>query len=111
MNYAPHVSLEETADDTILRPSRKVRLIFFAPTLGFWSALARLFDSQDWEDVLKDPYLLINSAFEAWYDLIDNISWGIVDRIRETEKASAVTTAFYLKLTKLVRELSRIQRV
>jgi hypothetical protein len=65
--------------------------------LGFCSALSRLFESQDWEDVLEDPYLLINSAFESWYEVVDNIVWGILDRVRDAEMVSAFHKERFIK--------------
>jgi hypothetical protein len=66
-------------------PPRRVALVFFGPTLGFVSAIASLLTSEDWEDVLKDPYLLVNFAFESWFGEVDNISWDTLERTRNTE--------------------------
>lgn len=58
----------------------------FQPLAGIWLAINRLFMSDSWEDVLKDPYLLINASFETWYELIDESAWKLLDLSREAEK-------------------------
>ncbi|PVH70360.1 hypothetical protein DL98DRAFT_661200 [Cadophora sp. DSE1049] len=67
-------------------PSRQVTLICFQPLPGLWLAINRLFKSDCWEDVLKDPYLLINASLEAWYELIDESAWKLLDLSRQAER-------------------------
>lgn len=66
--------------------SRKVTLICFQPVLGTLLAINRLFKSSTWEDVLEDPYLLINASFETWHELIDENAWKLLDLCREAER-------------------------
>lgn len=49
-------------------------------------AVNRLFKSRSWTDVMKDPYILINMAFETWQELMDENAWKLVDESREVEK-------------------------
>jgi hypothetical protein len=67
-------------------PSRQVTLICFQPVPGIWLAINRLFKSDSWEDVLSDPYLLINASFETWYEFIDEHAWKLLDLSREAER-------------------------
>jgi hypothetical protein len=67
-------------------PSRQVTLICFRPVAGTWLAINRLFKSDSWEDVLKDPYLLINASFETWYEFINERAWKLLDLSRAAEK-------------------------
>ena len=71
---------------SIPKPFRQVTLIYFNPAPEFWRAINRVFKSDSWEDVLEDPYLLINMAFESWYELIDASAWEVNDLSREAEK-------------------------
>ncbi len=66
----------------------RVTLICFEPLPTFWSAINRIYKSNDWEDILTDPYLLVSMAFEAWYQLVDDNAWEVLDLARESEKAS-----------------------
>ncbi|KAJ6444935.1 para-nitrobenzyl esterase [Purpureocillium lavendulum] len=53
-----------------------------------WRAINRLFSpsNRDWEDVLVDPYLLLNMAFGTWYQLVDEKAWEVLDLARASEK-------------------------
>jgi len=66
----------------------RVTLICFEPPPAFWLVINRLYKSADWEDILSEPYLLVNMAFEAWYRLVDENAWKVLDLARESEKAS-----------------------
>jgi hypothetical protein len=67
-------------------PFRRITLICFQPLPGVLLAVNRLFKSHSWTDVLNDPYFLINMAFEAWHELIDDNAWKLLDVSREVEK-------------------------
>lgn len=64
---------------------------------GLWLAIHRLFKSDCWEDVLKDPYLLINASFEAWYELIDESAWKLLDLSREAERVGCSSSYLFCK--------------
>jgi hypothetical protein len=67
-------------------PSRRITFICFQPLPGVMLAVNRLFKSRSWTDVMKDPYILINMAFETWQELMDENAWKLVDESREVEK-------------------------
>jgi hypothetical protein len=73
------------SNQPIPEPIRQVTLICFQPLPGLWLAINRLFKSDCWEDVLKDPYLLINASLEAWHELIDESAWKLLDLSRQAE--------------------------
>jgi hypothetical protein len=75
-----------SSDQPTPEPSRQVTLICFQPLPGLWLAINRLFKSDCWEDVLKDPYLLINASLEAWHELIDESAWKLLDLSRQAER-------------------------
>src|SRR6266480_1468911 len=62
----------------------RVTLICFEPLPAFWSAINRIYKSNDWEDILTEPYLLVIMAFEAWYQLVDENAWEVLDLARES---------------------------
>ena len=66
----------------------RVTLICFEPVLPFWSAINRICQASDWEDILTEPYLLVNMAFEAWYQLVDETAWEVLDLARKEEMVS-----------------------
>lgn len=64
----------------------KVTLICFEPPSALWPAINRLYKSPDWEDVLMDPFLLLCLVYEAWYQLVDENAWKVLDLARELEE-------------------------
>ncbi|KAF3481513.1 uncharacterized protein GIQ15_04272 [Arthroderma uncinatum] len=55
-----------------------------ASTIG--KRLIRLVRGADWEDVLQDPYLLLDMVYEAWYIHLDDSGWKTNDFCRNIEK-------------------------
>lgn len=73
------------------RPGRsderhRVTLICFEPPPGLLLGINRLYRSADWEDVLAEPYLLVDMVFDAWHRLVDENVWTVLDVTRESEK-------------------------
>lgn len=67
---------------------RTITAVVFEPPYTYWDLVHRLFESDDWEDVLHDPFLLFAMYFEAWYLFVDENAWTILDNVTETETAS-----------------------
>ena len=86
MKWSPNAS---SSSSSTSESSRKVTLICFQPVLGTLLAINRLFKSSTWEDVLEDPYLLINASFETWHELIDANAWKLLDMCREAERVGS----------------------
>ena len=73
--------------------NRVVMTCFEAPE-AFCRSVSSLAHSDDWQSVLKDPYLLYVMVFEAWYEVVDNGTWNVVDLAREEETVRP--RSFYL---------------
>jgi hypothetical protein len=86
LKWSPAVVPDNVQTVSISKPFQQVTLIYFNPAPEFWRAINRVFKSNSWEDSLEDPYLLINMAFESWYELIDTSAWEVNDLSREAEK-------------------------
>lgn len=65
--------------------NRVIMACFNAPE-AFCRRVSSLAHSDDWQDVLVDPYLLYTMVFEAWYEVVDNSTWNVLDLAREEEK-------------------------
>ncbi|KAI1773001.1 hypothetical protein F4818DRAFT_424582 [Hypoxylon cercidicola] len=64
----------------------QVTLIFFQPPSFFLNIIKHLFWTKgDWEDALVDPYHLVNGAFKAWYQTVDQQAWKILELARNEE--------------------------
>ena len=70
------------------RPVPESYAYLFPALPAILPAINRLFKSSKWEDVLEDPYLLINTSFETWQELIDDSAWKLLDLSRKAEKVS-----------------------
>jgi hypothetical protein len=66
----------------------RVTFICFEPIPTFWQAINRIYKSENWEDVLVDPYLLVAMVYESWYQVVDESTWKILDQTREIEKVT-----------------------
>ncbi|KAJ0119973.1 hypothetical protein J7T55_000823 [Diaporthe amygdali] len=58
---------------------KRVTAVVFEPPYTYWDLVHRLFESDDWQDVLHNPFLLFAMYFEAWYLLVDESAWTILD--------------------------------
>ena len=67
-----------------------VTFVCFGPLPTFWPIINRVYKSENWADVLLDPYLLVAMAFESWYQVVDESTWKILDQAREIEKVSSL---------------------
>ncbi|XWX01582.1 hypothetical protein V2A60_009610 [Cordyceps javanica] len=70
--------------------NRVVMICFEAPE-AFCRSVSSLVRSNDWQDVLKDPYLLYAMVFEAWYEVVDNGTWN--DIFQQAQSLSKNQTA------------------
>lgn len=87
-----------TSSMSTSHPFQQVTLICFEPTIGFWQKINGLFKSSDWEDILQDPYLLINIAFESWFERIDDSAWNVTDLSRGIEMVCCCLSLIELKV-------------
>lgn len=68
------------------QPFTGVTMICFAPIIQLVKKIISLGASPTWDDVLVDPFLLVDMAFSSWYDRVDMISWDVTERARAIEQ-------------------------
>lgn len=61
-------------------------LVLFSPPEPIWLLINNLFNSSKWGNILKDPFILFDMVFEAWYLFVDQNAWVVLDRVTESEK-------------------------
>ncbi|KAI0166766.1 hypothetical protein GGR52DRAFT_555448 [Hypoxylon sp. FL1284] len=63
-----------------------ITLILFQPPSHFFETINRLHHNEGaWEDVLIDPYYLVNAAFKNWYRVVDKQAWNVLEMARNEE--------------------------
>lgn len=67
----------------------EVTLIIFSVAVGLgarerFAAFAR---NTTWQDILEDPYCLLNVAFEGLYDRVDKLAWDFAHVYGQEEDA------------------------
>lgn len=72
-----HAPISSTQGQTLL--------VLFEPPEPIWLLINNLFKSEEWENTVKDPFILLDMVFEAWYLFVDQQAWTVLDRVTVTE--------------------------
>jgi len=65
---------------------REVTLIAFGGEMLLWEKFDALSNNTSCQDILEDPYCLINVVFEVLYARIDRIAWDLADVYSQEEE-------------------------
>ncbi|KAM5465147.1 hypothetical protein MferCBS49748_005087 [Microsporum ferrugineum] len=82
------VVLKWSAADGKHHGKAPVTLMCFRPMPGLVQRFHQLAEAADWTDVLQDPYLLLDMAFEYWFLCLDDSAWKTNDFCRGIEKGA-----------------------
>ncbi|KAK3324843.1 hypothetical protein B0H66DRAFT_587731 [Apodospora peruviana] len=68
--------------------AEKLTLVVFEPPAPLLEMISSrlLVDKSKWSEALEDPYVLLDMAFHAWYQRIEEASWEMTFRTRDVEK-------------------------
>jgi hypothetical protein len=73
-------------------------MICFEPTVSLLQKVLQLTRCPGWRDALHDPYILLDMAFDAWYERLDDSSWELTEISRNIEQVSAPLSNDYFLL-------------
>lgn len=74
-----------------------ITFICFGAVKHFRQYCLHLRNSETWEDILKDPYILVGRFLESWYERIDSIVWTANQRGSKLETVRASTMLFFFE--------------
>jgi hypothetical protein len=77
--------------DTGSSPKGPVVLICFGPTASFLKHVYAFKEAKRWEEVEKDPFVLLDMVFESWYETLDDSAWTVNSLAQRIEKVSRPT--------------------